>query len=207
MMSHTESFKISLDNLLWDMRVTKGSRFNAARRLQARDRKSTLLVSITSIYIIFLTIIPLLFEIPQDNSNILSAITLFFSIGILIGSLLQYSNNDPVVAEQHHRRALEVSDLHRRLRSVYDNVDASSLNKFTCKYSRILEKYSNNHSNIDYQRYQVDHRDEFIQNKLNRNYVFYLRFKFMLYDYNEYAFLLIISVMSGLLLGRSIYFA
>jgi SMODS and SLOG-associating 2TM effector domain family 5 len=103
--------------LLQEMKVTKGSRFNAAERLRRRDRSRTTITAFASVYVIILTIIPVTFHLPDTIVNIMNIIIIVFSIVVLTSSLLQYSSGDPVRAEQHHRCALEINALWRELRT------------------------------------------------------------------------------------------
>lgn len=153
-------------SLLYEMKVTKGSRFNAAERLRRRDRRSTTIVSFASAYVIVLTIIPIIFHVPDFIGSLITVAIVVFSIVILTFSLIQYSNGDPVKAEQHHRCAMEINALRRRLRSL-PAVDFETLASYADRYDEILQRYSVNHEVVDYETYKIEHPEEFpnIKNK------------------------------------------
>lgn len=142
------------------MKATAGCRFNAAKRLEKRDRRMISLSAFTSVYVILLSVLPLFFEVGIVIAKILTAITIIFSLIILASSLLQYSNNDPVRAEQHHRCALEINALRRQLRST-EVCDMEVLNRYSGTYDGIIQKYGINHLDIDFYKYKLDHPDEY----------------------------------------------
>src|SRR3954453_15163912 len=116
----------AFDNLLNSMKQTAGSRFAAAKRLEARDRHLGWVTAITSVYIIFLTALPYVKKLPAAVTEDLNLAILFLSIVILATSLLHNSNKDAVNAEQLHRSALEINELYRKIlvgRAAEDEID------------------------------------------------------------------------------------
>ena len=83
------------------------------------------------------------------------------SLLILAMSLLDYSNKDATVAEQHHRCGLEVRELMRMLRNKPEPVSDAELDETADAYNRVMQKYSINNADVDFRRYQLDHPDEF----------------------------------------------
>ena len=148
------------DELLRTMKITVGCRFNAAKRLQSRDKKLTLLTAIATVCVITLTILPYLLKLPTEMADKLNALTVAFSITILASSLLQYSNGDAVLAEQHHRCALEINELRREFAVLAQNANDKDILDFTYDYNGVLQKYSVNHDDIDHLKYQVDRPED-----------------------------------------------
>jgi hypothetical protein len=148
------------DQLVHEMKSTAGCRFNAAERLGVRDRRRTAITSFASAYVIILTVLPLLFHLPDFIASIINIIIIVFSIVILISSLLQYSSSDPVKAEQHHRCALEINALRREFR-IIDPVTLENIRTTARNYDDILQKYSINHEPVDFERYKLEHPDEY----------------------------------------------
>jgi len=146
--------------LLQEMKVTKGSRFNAAERLRRRDRSRTTITAFASVYVIILTLIPAIFHLSDTLGNIITIIIIVFSIVVLTSSLLQYPSADPVRAEQHHRCALEINALRRELRTAEPST-ISMIQEFSRKYDDILQKYNANHEPVDFERYKIEHPDEY----------------------------------------------
>jgi hypothetical protein len=143
------------------MNVTKGARFNAARRLEGRDRKMALVVALASALVIALTFVPFAYQLPKVVIADLSVVTMLASVLILAISLIQYSNDDAVNAEQHHRCGLEVNQLRGELSAKGDGVDVTELRTFTERYARILDKYSVNHDAVDFDQYRIEHSEKY----------------------------------------------
>jgi SMODS and SLOG-associating 2TM effector domain family 5 len=151
----------SRDSLLKSLKSTASARFIAASRLEARDRRLTRVTAITSAYVILLTIFPYFVRLPSSVSDIFNLITVGLSVVILVSSLLQYSSGDIVNVEQHHRSALEINEQRRLLLLLPEEAPDAALMPFAERYNGILQKYSVNHSEIDFQKYQTDRPEEY----------------------------------------------
>ncbi|ACI55704.1 hypothetical protein Rleg2_2430 [Rhizobium leguminosarum bv. trifolii WSM2304] len=147
------------DKLLKDMKRTKGVRFNAAKRIEETDRKRTSNTAYASAAVVVLTLLPVFFPMPQWMENTVALTTIAFSIFILASSLLQSSHAGPVKADQFQRCALEVNSLRRELLS--QPVEATNVATFSTRYDEILRRYNINHDAVDYDRYRLEHPDEF----------------------------------------------
>jgi hypothetical protein len=148
------------DELLSEMKVTKGCRFNASKRLERRDKRMITITAFASVYVILLTVLPLFFHVGEILGNAVTATVIVFSLIILASSLLQYSNNDPVRAEQHHRCGLEVNALRRALRAT-DNCSMTVIAEYSKRYDDIIQKYGLNHDDIDFDKYKIEHPLEY----------------------------------------------
>jgi hypothetical protein len=147
--------------LLHSLKSTSASRFNAAKRLAAKDRALTRVTAFTSAYLIILTILPYFMKLPKEVADNLNLITVVFTIIILVSTLLQYSSGDVVSAEQHHRAGLEMSEIGRELANAMPTIVPQQLDDFTRRYSATLQKYSINHDDVDFQRYQMERPEEY----------------------------------------------
>jgi SMODS and SLOG-associating 2TM effector domain family 5 len=147
-------------DLLQEMKVTKGCRFNASRRLERRDRRMNTITAFASVYVILLTVLPLFFHFGESISSVVTATVIVFSLVILASSLLQYSNNDPVRAEQHHRCGLEVNALRREFRAI-STYTAATVSEYGKRFDELLQKYGTNHDDIDFDKYKVEHPSEY----------------------------------------------
>jgi hypothetical protein len=143
--------------LLYRMDVTKGSRFNASKRLEGRERRMALLIALASALVIALTFMSTAYRLPPVVVSDLNVVTMVASVLILAVSLIQYSNNDAVNAEQHHRCGLEINELRGQLQAMQEPVSEEDLGEFARRYAHILDKYSVNHDPVDYDRYRIDH--------------------------------------------------
>lgn len=148
------------DQLLKEMKRTKGARFNASKRLEERDRKRTAITAYASAAVIVLTLLPVFFPVPSLLASALNLTTVAFSLVILASSLLQSSSADPVKADQFQRCALEINSLRRDLRST-DQLTTPVLRDYSTRFDDILRRYNLNHDEVDYEKFRLEHADEF----------------------------------------------
>ena len=149
-----------ISRLLKEMKQTKGARFNAAKRLESRDRRRTNLVAYASVGVIFFTVVPLFFTTEAWVTNLLSLATMSLSITILAYSLLQGQDNDLVKADQFHRCAMEINELRRKLRTKHDSTP-KFVEDCAREFDGILRRYNLNHDPTDRDLYKLEHPDEF----------------------------------------------
>lgn len=143
------------------MGVTAGSRFNAARRLQAIDRSLNYMLSLVSVSIIALTILPFIYQLSLEVERLVALFTIAASIAVLVLSNIHYGNRDLVIAEQLHRCALEINEIARRLDAEVGVVEGKLFSKYSDEYSATLQKYSVNHDKIDFIEHKLYRRDEY----------------------------------------------
>lgn len=144
------------DQMVREMGVTKGCRFNAAKRLETLEKRRTVTIAAASIFVILLSLIPAMVPLPALLANLLTLITVGFSIIILVASILQAANSDSVKADQLHRCSLEINGIRHELRAV-DSPDEAILKTFSRRYQEILQRYSVNHDDVDFEKYKIDH--------------------------------------------------
>ena len=149
-----------IKELLRNMKSTAASRYNASKRLEARERSLIRLTGFTSAYLIGLTVLPYFIELPDGAADRLNLLTFILGVIILVASLIQYSSRDGVNAEQHYRCGLEISDMRRSLKLSYDKTSDDQLNEIGNAYSLILQKYSINHDQVDFERFKIERKDE-----------------------------------------------
>jgi hypothetical protein len=135
------------DPLVLKMWQTKGTRFTAAERLRAKQRWSTMSLTMLSLYLIAVSIADLLelFSLQNSFKDYQLASILFLSIFILIINLIENSKTYLVEAEKMHHCALEIQSLHHTAQLLVNE------NKFTFewkeslyeKYDTVLNKFPN----------------------------------------------------------------
>lgn len=145
--------------ILRKMKITAGARFIASRRLQLRDEALTRLTSLSSAYVIVLTMLPYVCRVGQRDADHITLITLATAIVVLVSSLVQYSSKDTVNSEQLHRSALEINELYRKWTSS-GLEDGNPEIKLSNKYNLVLQKYSINHDELDYKLYLARRPEE-----------------------------------------------
>lgn len=137
------------DDLIRVLRDACRCRFQAHRRLSTTDTRLTWIVSLSTAYVIVLTVLPYLLKSPPYVADYLNLAAVAFSIIILVASLLQYSSQNSVRAEQMHRSGLEINEIRRNLLYL-TSLEESSLQNFIDGYNLVLQKYSVNHDQLDY---------------------------------------------------------
>src|SRR5262249_60803877 len=103
------------EELLHDLKVTRGCRTNAAERLNTRVRRMALLIAVAAGMVIALTVLPALYKLPPSISIDLAVVTLLMAVGILAVVLFQYGTQDALTARPHHRCRPAPRGLPRRL--------------------------------------------------------------------------------------------
>jgi hypothetical protein len=149
------------EELLANMKTTAGCRFGAHKRLEERDQSLTRLTAFTSAYLMALTILPYVLKLPSASTDRVNLLAIFCGLVVLVSSLLQYSGRDGVNAEQFHRCALEINELRRKMKARAEELCIDETEGYADGYNAILQKYSVNHDEIDYRKYQLDRPEEF----------------------------------------------
>lgn len=189
--SDLNTYLATLDNRMWK---TKGSRFNAARRLNKKYQFSLSSISILSVYGIAIPVIQSIAKNPQCQkvNSIYNAISLILSVFTLAISLLEGAKNYQIRAEKLHKNAVEISALQRELEFLRINKleDADFIQKLgtiSAEYEDLIKQCSENHEIEDYDLFTVQNRKFF---NISRFTEIYLRVKLILMDYWLYAFVL-----------------
>jgi hypothetical protein len=143
------------------MGVTAGSRFNAARRLSALDRSYNLMLSLVSVAVIALTVVPYIYDLRSHDGRLIALFTVAASVAILVLTNLNAANRGLVVAEQLHRCALEISEIARDLDADISGGRELEIDVFASRYGDALQKYAVNHDKVDYIEHKLHRRDEF----------------------------------------------
>jgi len=142
------------------MKQTKGARFNAAKRLEDRDKKRTSLIAYTSVSVVVVTLIPAFFDVPTWLRSVVSLATVGMSLIILAYSMLQAQSRDLLVAHQLHECALEINSLRREMRAQAP-CNQQQASDYSKRYDEILRRHNVNHDPIDYEKYKLEHPTEF----------------------------------------------
>ena len=146
-------------DLIWRIKTTAGSRFNAAERLKRKEQRVNVLSAVASAAVIFLSVVSATVQPTGLGGISLTLVTIFASIMILVTALIQYASNDGANAERMHACALLLGALRRRL--MYAEIKSrAELGVLSAEYDDILSRYAN-HAPADYQKYRDEHPDEF----------------------------------------------
>lgn len=157
---------------------TKGSRFNAVRRLNNKYQFSLSSISILSIYGIAIPIIQGVVKNPQCQkvNDIYSAISLILSVFTLAISLLEGAKNYQLRAEKLHNNAVKISSLQSKLDYLIVRKSGNAnflqqLGNISARYEKLIKECPENHEPQDYTLFMAQNRKDFNDNDKNKNWV------------------------------------
>lgn len=153
-----ESILDQIRKLKDNIRNTKGAKFNAQKRLETQSAVSLVSLSLLSILVITSGLIVGFFssEISLTWSKVLSLWSSIMAALILFLNSFEYSRNYSLRADRMLRCAHELNELYNLIsvRQHTGQADAASLQEFVEDYDRIIARYPDNHSDIDFLRYR-----------------------------------------------------
>jgi hypothetical protein len=189
--SDLNAYSSSLTTKIWK---TKGSRFNAARRLNNKYQFSLSSISILSIYGIAIPIIQGIVKNQQcqEINDIYNAISLILSVFTLVISLLEGAKNYQLRAEKLHKNAVELSKLQRDLEYLMvsqlgDAEFRQKVGDISVNYEELIKECPENHEPEDYALFKAQNRKDFKMSLLTG---LYIRIKLIVIDYWLYIFVL-----------------
>jgi hypothetical protein len=150
-------YKTFLEELNYKIWSTKGSRFNANKRLLQISKLSNLCNSLLSVYLIAIGLLSVynVYNEKIYNENIIAYSITCLSILILVFGQIENAKDYNSKAKEFHNCGLELSSLYNELRifkTLKENPTIDDKLKFAQKisndYQRILEKHQN-HESID----------------------------------------------------------
>ncbi len=161
--------KTFIEELNYKIWTTKGSCFNANKRLLLLSKNSNLANSILSVYLIAIGLLSV-YNINSDRSigeNILAYYTTCISILLLVFSQIENSKNYQLKAKEFHNCGIELSCLYNQLR-IFKTLKLEPTNEekemfakdLSAKYESILGKHDN-HDFIDYCMFTIRYPNYF----------------------------------------------
>lgn len=120
-------------------------------------------ISVISLYVLIISILPLLLNITGETSRYLYIASITSSIGILVLSVFESGKSYMVKSERFVMCGRELAKLLRKLDIVLDkgNVKYEEIENLIKRYNNVLDKYAQNHErdDFDYFRANNDHFD------------------------------------------------
>jgi len=158
-MSHEQARnKTVLETALADFKrsaeITRDVRFQANLRLSGRQRGSSCIVSLLSLYVISLSLIPNIVELKPFQSQILLACSIVLSVFVIFTSLIDGAQNFFHQGELLHQCARKIATVHHALKTIdvlADPVAAKAqLEALQGTYQAALDECPINHENVDF---------------------------------------------------------
>jgi hypothetical protein len=154
--------KTFLEELNYKIWSTKGSRFNANKRLLKTASLSNLCISILTIYLIMIGLFSVynIYSAIIIDENLIAYSITCLSILLLVLGQIENAKDFSTKANQFHSCGLEISKIYNQLRIFKTLKEDPSLEKknefaekIADKYERILERHEN-HQPIDYDMFK-----------------------------------------------------
>ena len=137
------------------LRLTKGSRFEAARRHKKAGRASTISIVIFSTYLFSISVILLTFqsEINGEFTSVLKSLSLIMSFFIGAFSLMQASKRHELRSAMFLKCAQTIDDIWTNLdrEKQLQLLTPARMKFYDEEYQRKMAAFSDNHSEMDFQ--------------------------------------------------------
>ncbi|NEU12820.1 SLATT domain-containing protein [Methylobacterium sp. BTF04] len=151
-----EALKSALKDFKRSAEITRDVRFQANLRLAGRQRGSSYIVSLLSLYVIALSLIPNILKLEQSQNQILLACSVVLSVFVIFTSLLDGSQNFYHQGELLHQCARKIATINYELKNidVEGSVDNARvrLEELQKNYQSALDECPINHDNVDFYR-------------------------------------------------------
>lgn len=149
--------KLALDEFKRSAEITRDVRFQANLRLMRRQRLSSYTVSLLSLYVIALSLIPNILSLRHYQSQILLACSIVLAVFVIFTSLIDGAQNFYHQGELLHQCARRIADINRKAKNIdVDDIDPSQakkeLEQLQQDYQKALDECPTNHDNVDYYR-------------------------------------------------------
>lgn len=177
------------------MYLTKGARFEAARRHKVAHRASSFSIVVLSTYVFATSVIVIIFDkrLSESDLHFLNSLNLIMSFFVVAFSLLQNTRRHELRAELFLRCAQSIDSLHSNLSYIRETseIDYGKVKKIEDDYAFTLENFQDNHSDIDFNifRYKATRNPENFPMRSTRNYYrflrLYWRFRQFIYIYKS----------------------
>ena len=146
--------------------ITKGVRFEGARRLETKQRASDLTISLLSVYVIAFTLLQLLARDASTGTltTLFPLVTIIAPILILVLSQHESGKQYRVFADRMLHSAHQIEALYSHLEYLMAfeaSPDSKPLDEIRTKYEEIMRDTALVQDQIDYQYYQSLHPDKF----------------------------------------------
>lgn len=175
MRDETDVLQTALKDFKRSVEITRDVRFQANLRLAARQRNSSYLISLLSLFVIALSLLPNIIALQTFQSQILLACSVVLSAFIIFTSLIDGSQNFYQQGELLHQCARKVATVHHELKNLdpandYANAKARLI-ELQEQYRQALDECPINHENVDFIQEQSYKPHHFPNNFSNNNWL------------------------------------
>ncbi|MGB3407905.1 MAG: SLATT domain-containing protein [Jannaschia sp.] len=146
-------------NLLYKMFLTKGARYQAARRHQRRSVASIWSVIALSMYVFTTSVVIALYDLNSygDFQQKLTIANVVMSAFIIAFSVLEHGKKHDLKSDAFLRCAQGIQELRDRLElEVFEGVDVDTVRRYVEDYNEIVHDFADNHSETDYRTFRIN---------------------------------------------------
>jgi SMODS and SLOG-associating 2TM effector domain family 5 len=134
--------------------ITRDVRFRANQRLGRRQHASTYIVSLLSLYVIVLSLLPNILELKSYQTQILLACSIVLSVFVIVTSLIDGAQNFFHQGELLHHCARKIASILHDLQMIDPKGDQAkaelALEKLREQYKVALDECPINHATVDF---------------------------------------------------------
>ena len=132
--------------------ITRDARFQANLRLERRQKASYFVISILSLFVIVLSLIPNVFSLNSHEQQALLSLTIVNSVFVIITTFLEASGNFVHKGEQLHQSARKIASVFHKLMLLNDDqkFDQERIGNLQEEYQAALDDCPFNHDSLDY---------------------------------------------------------
>lgn len=140
------------DDLKRRVEITRDARFQANLRLERRQKASYFTISVLSLFVIGLSLLPNIFSYSDAGKQTLLALTVVNSVFVIITTFLEASGNFVHKGEQLHRSARKIATVFNKLMLLTEQErgDQCKIKSLQEEYQSALDDCPFNHDNLDY---------------------------------------------------------
>lgn len=163
-------FLEKLSDKIWK---TKKARFAAAKRMERYYYFSNVSMALTSVSIVGVNLLPFL-DGCANKSNLITILTIIFSVYVLVISLLSTQARFDKKAENYHACGCELTEYNNRLQLYIEEnktLNIQDKEELISKYDLIIKQYNLNHSSMDYYRGLIEGGEKIERITLMKNYL------------------------------------
>lgn len=168
MSNESDVLHTALKDFKRSVEITRDVRFQANLRLAARQRNSSYLISLLSLFVIALSLLPNIIALQPYQSQILLACSVVISAFVIFTSLIDGSQNFYHQGELLHQCARRVATVHHELKNLDPENDFEHaklrLTQLQEQYRQALDDCPINHENVDFIKEQSYKPYHFPQN-------------------------------------------
>lgn len=155
--------EVLLKDLKKKVWITKCCRFNAAKRYETHNRYANISTSMLACYVVILNISQLTMTFSNEDSSMITAITIGISVFLLAISLFIWARDFSVKAVKYHNCGRELASFECEidlLLAEKSNITKEQVKNLSTEYNTILNKYDN-HEYIDLMNLYNECKNEF----------------------------------------------